>query len=98
MLTKSTLNWGINCALGFIAVYAVLLGILIISPDSSLADLVKPAVFCIVWPVGIIWEAAGVTGDAGIGLIIPIIMSVFLFLAGLGFVVGILSHRIIGSR
>jgi hypothetical protein len=98
MPNKSTLNWGVNSAIGFIAVYAVLLGIMFISPDSSFGGFVTSAVFFIASPVGYIWKAVGVTGDAGIGLIIPIIISVFLYLAGLGFVVGILSHRIIGSR
>jgi hypothetical protein len=95
---KRTTTWGICGAVLFVSV-----GILcsLVPYDSVFHDAVHSATY-VCYPVIVVWtvifKVFHIEGDQGMGYILPVLASVFLYLAALGFGAGALFGRVLKPR
>jgi hypothetical protein len=88
-MSRNTRRRGIGGAVGVLGLYFLLIIIQGPSPyDSPLRESVHRIVFAVAGPVLWMGGLLGVRGDAGMAFIAPVFASIFLYLAGLGFLAG----------
>ena len=93
-MKRATIKWGIGGAVSVLGLDLLLIVIQESLPyGSPLWGSIHRIVFAIASPVIWIWESLGVRGEEGIRFIIPIFISIFCFLTGLGFLGGALLSR-----
>ena len=95
MIAKSTVKWGLWGAVYFLVVYVIACALRVLCPDN---EQIHSVLVAMASPVLFLWQVVGVHGEAAMAFGIPIIVSTFLFPAILGFGVGVITHRIFGSR
>jgi hypothetical protein len=98
-LVNKTLKWELRGIVSFVA-----LGVLLLVPQLLLHNDAAPfrvankSWIAIASPVLAVWEKFGFRGVEDLRVVIPMIGSVLVYLAGLGFITGLLVHRMLGSR
>ena len=92
-------KWEIRGTVGFVTL-GVLLWVpqLFLRNDLTVFRLANRAWLAIASPVLSVWGTSGFRGAEDLGVLIPMIGSVLVYLAGLGFIAGMLVHRVAGSR
>ncbi len=103
MMNTMTKKWGVRGAAFVVLLYLLLVIVQQSLPyGSGLRDSIHHLVFWIAAPVLWVWERLGVRGETVFAYFIPAfvpgIISIFVYLAAVGFAVGVLLQRLFASR
>ena len=96
---KRTTTWGL-----FGAALFVLIGILFaaLPYDSMFHDAAYAARDVVLYPVMVVWltifKICGIEGDHAMAFILPMLATIFLYLAAIGYGVGALAGRVVRRR
>ena len=99
LMNETISKWELRGIVTFVA-----FGVLLLAPqlflhnDAAVSKLASRGWLAIASPVLAIWERFGFSGVEDLRVVIPMIGSVLVYLAGVGFITGMLVHRILGSR
>lgn len=97
LVSKILRKWELRGIVSFFT-----LGVLLLVPqlllhnDVALFKVASWIWIAIASPVLVVWDKLGFRGAEDLSVVIPMIGSVFVYLAGIGFIAGLLVDRILG--
>ena len=99
VISRATVKWGASGAVGVVLVGGLLVAVQETARfGSPLQKLANHVWLVIASPVLWMWETLGVRGAEDLRILIPMLVSVFLFLASLGFIGGVILRKTANSE